>query len=436
MSKSIVIQESVLRQIIYTILVSQCSLTVGMCLEWRNDDGETENDWSTSENMSKTLIYGGAIISAGPAALIASMQTKLREVLIIGMLFTLCGSIIVLMCSTGALSTLITGRILHGMGAGIVCVVVPNYAAEITEPKYRDVLTGLHPVFLLSGMMLSHFADDYCTYSHVNIGIIVCMTISNLIALCFIEDPPCFQLIFYENLRKSESDCKSIDVSSNSCHKLLRNRDIDKIIDLSSIFTKKQYYRPLLINICLICIQQFRGNISLMDKLQCAYGGKLPLSEMISTITGFQLISSIFCLIIVSFLGKKNVLIISGLGMTITLTLAIATLYYMKSLDGLWLPYLIVMYIIFYSIGYGPIPWILMPQICPRKSKLWTSGVTVSLYAFLNLIINQPFINNIRYMLYMSCGVDIFLLIFTVVSAIGTVFACMFIPKIKDRTPS
>lgn len=108
-----------------------------MCLEWRNDDGETENDWSTSENMSKTLIYGGAIISAGPAALIASMQTKLREVLIIGMLFTLCGSIIVLMCSTGALSTLITGRILHGMGAGIVCVVVPNYAAEITEPKYR-----------------------------------------------------------------------------------------------------------------------------------------------------------------------------------------------------------------------------------------------------------------------------------------------------------
>lgn len=53
--------------------------------------------------------------------------------------------------------------------------------------------------------------------------------------------------------------------------------------------------------------------------------------------------------------------------MTITLTLAIATLYYMKSLDGLWLPYLIVMYIIFYSIGYGPIPWILMPQICPRK---------------------------------------------------------------------
>jgi len=122
--------------------VSGCSLTVGMCLEWtRHDD---ENDWSTSENMSKTLIYGGAIISAGPASLIASMQTKLREVLTIGTLLTLCGSIVLMTCSTGAMSTLITGRILHGMGAGIVCVVVPNYAAEITEPKYRgeNVNTG------------------------------------------------------------------------------------------------------------------------------------------------------------------------------------------------------------------------------------------------------------------------------------------------------
>jgi len=109
-----------------------------MCMEWtkRNYDAIMENDWSTSENMSKTLIYGGAIISAGPAALIASMQVKLREVLIIGILFTLCGSII-LVYSTGTFSTLITGRILHGMGAGIVWVIVPNYAAEITDLKYR-----------------------------------------------------------------------------------------------------------------------------------------------------------------------------------------------------------------------------------------------------------------------------------------------------------
>jgi len=52
--------------------------------------------------------------------------------------------------------------------------------------------------------------------------------------------------------------------------------------------------------------------------------------------------------------------------MVITLSLVNST-YYMNSMDSLWLPNLIFIYIIFYSIGYGPLPWILMPQICPRN---------------------------------------------------------------------
>jgi len=35
--------------------------------------------------------------------------------------------------------------------------------------------------------------------------------------------------------------------------------------------------------------------------------------------------------------------------------------------DELWLPNLILIYTIFYSIGCGPVPWILMPEICPRS---------------------------------------------------------------------
>lgn len=122
------------------VKVSCCSLTIGVCLEWtwhNDDDVKTECNWYATKNMLKSILYAGTIISAGPAALVASMQTKLKEVLIIGIILTLCGSIVLMMCSASAMLTLITGRILHGMGAGIVCVVVPNYAAEITEPKYR-----------------------------------------------------------------------------------------------------------------------------------------------------------------------------------------------------------------------------------------------------------------------------------------------------------
>lgn len=127
--------------IILCFKVSWCSVTIGMCLEgsWRTNDAGTEYDKNKLSEMSKTLLYIGAIVSAGPAAFIASMQNKLREVLIIGMWFTLGGSILITF-STDALRTLIFGRIFHGIGAGIVCVIVPNYASEFTDSQYRGDL--------------------------------------------------------------------------------------------------------------------------------------------------------------------------------------------------------------------------------------------------------------------------------------------------------
>lgn len=93
------------------------------------------------------------------------------------------------------------------------------------------MLIGLHHVILLSGMILSQIADEYCMYSYVNIGTAV-MAILNLIALYSIEDPPYFQLIFYKNLLMSESDCQFIDKSSNSCHDVKKIQYITKYCGL------------------------------------------------------------------------------------------------------------------------------------------------------------------------------------------------------------
>lgn len=54
--------------------------------------------------------------------------------------------------------------------------------------------------------------------------------------------------------------------------------------------------------------------------------------------------------------------------MAITLSLMNVTYHIeIKDKDEQWLPSLIKIYIIFYSIGYGPVPWMLMAEICPRS---------------------------------------------------------------------
>lgn len=119
-----------------------CSLTVGMCLEWTwcSEDVETD-DFNTNyrnkyrSQVLKNILYFGAIISAGPAAFVTS-HFGLKAILAIGLIINLCGSFTIIY-STGSILALYIGRIMHGMGTGIVFVVVPNYAVEIADPKLR-----------------------------------------------------------------------------------------------------------------------------------------------------------------------------------------------------------------------------------------------------------------------------------------------------------
>lgn len=81
---------------------------------------------------------------------------------------------------------------------------------------------------------------------------------------------------------------------------ILRKRDINKKMYLFSIFKKEQYLYPLLINMILISVQQFCGNITLMYKVQCTYG-VLPLSKLISTMAAIlvlQVLTPCYCLLL------------------------------------------------------------------------------------------------------------------------------------------
>lgn len=60
--------------------------------------------------------------------------------------------------------------------------------------------------------------------------------------------------------------------------------------------------------------------------------------------------------------------------------------------------------------------------------KLLTSGFTVSLYALIN-IINHQFLD--EYTKQTIFGVDIILLIFTIVNASGAIFTCMYLKESK-----
>lgn len=77
---------------------------------------------------------------------------------------------------------------------------------------------------------------------------------------------------------------------------------------------------------------------------------------------------SLISSILIDIFGNRNLLIVSGAGMAVSLSLLnVAYDTEIIDHDEKWLFILICVYMVFYSVGYGPVPWILMPKICPRK---------------------------------------------------------------------
>lgn len=61
------------------------------------------------------------------------------------------------------------GRILAGIGIGILVTVCPMYMGELSPPDKRGWLVGHHPIFLVFGYMLSGWLGYACYFATDNI---------------------------------------------------------------------------------------------------------------------------------------------------------------------------------------------------------------------------------------------------------------------------
>ncbi|XP_050426630.1 probable metabolite transport protein CsbC, partial [Adelges cooleyi] len=189
---------------------------------------------------------------------------------------------------------------------------------------------------------------------------------------------------------------------------------------------------PILVLIGLVCLHKFSGIY--YQRIQLQIIGNMydwDPSATVGFINMVEISMAIVCTCLVNYMEKKYLLVISGFGMAVMLALMNITYitYGLLPTENTLLPTFTFIYIIFYSIGYGPLLWVIMPEICPRQTRLWTSGFTVSLYALLSLIIDQPFYNFIIVMYY---DVNFVLLYFTIVCTTGAVLTHIYMPETKD----
>ncbi|KAG4437575.1 hypothetical protein IFR05_006962 [Cadophora sp. M221] len=115
---------------------------------------------STTGNIVALLNLGAFIGALFPALL--SHHLGRRHLLLTAGIFFLLGGILQTAAQPPSLAMIYAGRVLAGFGVGVVSTTAPIYVAECSPKKWRGVMMGAFEMFLVSGGMLAYWSVYGC----------------------------------------------------------------------------------------------------------------------------------------------------------------------------------------------------------------------------------------------------------------------------------
>ncbi|KAL2577109.1 hypothetical protein AAZV13_16G112800 [Glycine max] len=340
-------------------------------------------------------------------------------------------------------SLLFMGRLLEGFGVGIISYVVPVYIAEVSPRTMRGSLGSVNQLSVTIGIMLAYLLGLFVNWRILAmLGIIPCAVL--IPGLYFIPESPRW-LADMGMIEKFEASLQTlrgpnVDITMEAQEiqgSLVSNNKADtlKFGDL----TRRRYWFPLMVGIGLLVLQQLSGINGVFF-----YSSKIFASAGISSsdaatfgLGAMQVAITGIATSLLDRSGRRMLLILSSSIMTLSLLLVAAAFYLegvvtddsnvhevlaMLSVMGL------VALVIGFSLGVGPIPWIIMSEILPPNIK----GFAGSAATFLNWFTASVITMTANLLLHWSSSGTF--TIYAIFSAFTVAFSLLWVPETKDRT--
>ncbi|CAH1375580.1 unnamed protein product [Tenebrio molitor] len=438
-----------LKQYLATISVSLGALCAGTCLAWTSpalDQLSIANN-STSESFyvsdSEGAAVGGtiaigALISAIPAGFLADKFGRKKLIFILSLMFLINWLLIIF--AQNAI-TLIIGRVFAGIGTGAICVVGPIYIGEIAESSIRGILGAFINMFLCTGILVTCVFGSFTTWrvlSMILAGIPVLFGGSFL----FMPETPAY-LVKMNNLEGAEKTLVGFRGSNYDIHAELKN--IQKEIETSQqnsatikdVFTSKANRRAFVSVVAVLGFQQLCGVNAVVFytvPIFKAAGSSLSPSLAGIIIALVQVASSFASIFIIEKANRKFYLMFSSVGMLLFLT-ALGMYFHLKRLnvDISHLGFIpigsAVMFMISFSVGYGPVPWLLMGELFAPEIRGIGNGFAIATNWSCAFLVTYffPIINS-------SLGAHVAFYICAGIMAVATIYVGFIVPETRGTS--
>jgi MFS transporter, SP family, arabinose:H+ symporter len=273
-------------------------------------------------------------------------------------------------------STFIVFRFLGGIGVGASSVVAPMYIAEISPAKIRGKMTAIFQFNVIFGILMAYISN-YLLRDAGNepwrwmLGVAGIPAFIYFILIFIIPESPRF-LIKIGQITKARSILERIEISSiDEEIEEIKSSMMNSSEKIQNLF-RRIYFKPISIAFLVAMFNQFSGinailyyaprifEISGLSKSDSMFQSILiGVTNGIFTVIGMALIDRV---------GRKKLLIVGSLGMSVCLGL-IARTFYTQDYSGYGLLTLLLIYIMFFAFSTGAVIWVLIAEIFPNAIR-------------------------------------------------------------------
>lgn len=340
------------------------------------------------------------------------------------------------------ISMLIIGRAFIGISCGGFCVAAPLFIGEIAHKSIRGTLGSFFQLMITIGILFV-YAVGY--KANVVLLSIICGIIPIVFGAIFVFMPesPTY-LVMKDNgqgaikslkwLRGQQYDpSEEIAELQNDAEERKTNS-----VTFGQAMSRKTTIRGLVVSMGLMFFQQVSGINAVIFYTNAIFeAAETDISPSIATIIigVMQVIATFVSTMIVDRVGRRILLLISDSVMALC-TLALGIFFYMKdqnkdSVTGLgWLPVLsLCVFIICFSLGLGPVPWLMMGELFAPDVKGLGASLNGTLNWLLAFVITKTFVN-----LNNALGSGGTFWLFSGLSILGTIFIFVIVPETKGKT--
>lgn len=422
------------------------SMSAGSTLSWSSpclaeleDYNSTTSFHINSEEASwvGSLLALGALISAIPAGYCADKFGRKNSILFLTVPFISSWIFIV---QSSNVWMLYVGRLLAGMGTGAICVLAPMYISEITEESLRGPLCSFFALFLCTGILLTFILATFAKFVLLSSLLTICPIIFGM-SFIFMPESPVYLIkinkdkLARKSLKFLRGKFAEISTEISDLKKDIENSDEEKA-GLKDILTNKHYFKCLVACTILFLFQQLSGiNAVIFYTVPIFAASKSDLDPVLSSIivAAIQVVVTVLVIFIIDKQGRKNYILQSS----VVNCLALATLGFSFHLMHLKISFAglnviplasLMIYIFSFSIGMGPIPWLILGELLSPEIVGTISGIAVMLNWFTGFVVTKSFGPMMTIF-----GPFITFYIFAIFNALCTLSVYFCVPETKGR---